>query len=363
MTLRRALEHSKNLVTARLLDGGIALRAGAEPARASANSPSRRSSTWNACRTTPSCSAPSRCGSWISPPSTPPSPTRARGRRPTRSRRSSRAAAPSTAASRRRRSRSASADRAAFYQMKTPAAGRAAARHGAVSCATRALRRRQDRHHGRGERRLVRRLHQRGHDRGLGRLRQRRRASAAPSAAARPGGKVALPIFEAIVQAAWRDHAPRTRAGAALAARSRRSSSPLPIDLRTGDRLEPTAPARRPSSSTSPQRTGSGELDDTQFSLVPRERGLRLPRPRSPDERARRRALRRGGWVRALRTDVYGRASARRSLQPLPYDPTRAATRPYAAAATPSRWWASNPAARRPRRVDPDYFWGDGTIY
>ena len=54
-------------------------------------------------------------------------------------------------------------------------AGRPAARHRHPHRRARALCRRQDRHHRRRERRLVRRLHQRGHGGGLGRLRQCRR--------------------------------------------------------------------------------------------------------------------------------------------------------------------------------------------
>ena len=54
-------------------------------------------------------------------------------------------------------------------------AGRPAARHRHPDRRARALCRRQDRHHRRRERRLVRRLHQRGHGGGVGRLRQCRR--------------------------------------------------------------------------------------------------------------------------------------------------------------------------------------------
>ena len=107
------------------------------------------------------------------------------------------------------RSRSASADRAAFYQLKTMLQGvlargtaRSIARHGA-------LRRRQDRHHRRRERRLVRRLHQRRHGRGLGRLRQCRRQ--APHARRRRDRRRgAVPIFEPIMQAVWAHVAPKT---------------------------------------------------------------------------------------------------------------------------------------------------------
>ena len=64
------------------------------------------------------------------------------------------------------------------------------ARHGGLDEAPHRLRRRQDRHHRQRKRRLVRRLHQRRHRRGLGRLRQCPRqadawAAAAPAASSR----------------------------------------------------------------------------------------------------------------------------------------------------------------------------------
>ena len=71
--------------------------------------------------------------------------------------------------------RIASADGVAFYQLKTMLQGvlqRGTADPDRAACA---LCRRQDRHHRRRERRLVRGLHQRGHGGGVGRLRQCRR--------------------------------------------------------------------------------------------------------------------------------------------------------------------------------------------
>ena len=134
-------------------------------------------STRNACATIRSCSARSRCGRSISPRSMRRSPTKACGRRRTRSRRSSRTASvvyrahrPRSVADRlgRPASRSTSSRRCcrASSQRGT------ARRHRATM---RAVRGRQDRHHRQRERRLVRRLHQRRDGGGLGRLRQRRR--------------------------------------------------------------------------------------------------------------------------------------------------------------------------------------------
>ena len=61
LTLRRALENSRNLVTAHLLDGGIDNEPEASLDRL-ASSRSRRRSIASACATIRSCSAPSRCG-------------------------------------------------------------------------------------------------------------------------------------------------------------------------------------------------------------------------------------------------------------------------------------------------------------
>ena len=175
MTLRRALENSQNLATAHLLDGGIDIDAGAQPRPDLRARDGGAALSANACATIRSCSARSRCGRSISRRSTPRSPTRASGRRRTRSSRSSRTARsiyrhPATSAA-----RIGSADGVAFYQLKTILQGVLPRGTAAPDRRARALCRRQDRHHRRRERRLVRRLHQRRHGRGLGRLRQCRR--------------------------------------------------------------------------------------------------------------------------------------------------------------------------------------------
>ncbi len=75
----------------------------------------------------------------------------------------------------------ADGDRAAFYQLRTMLEGVVERGTAASMRASGAFRRRQDRHHRKRERCLVRRLHQRRHRRGLGRLRQRpRQADARP---------------------------------------------------------------------------------------------------------------------------------------------------------------------------------------
>ena len=94
-TLRRGLEFSKNLVTARLLQGGIAPKA-RRASSGSATSRWRRRSTPRASRIIRSCSARSRCGCSISRASTPRWPTKAPAPHPMRWRRSSVTASRST---------------------------------------------------------------------------------------------------------------------------------------------------------------------------------------------------------------------------------------------------------------------------
>jgi membrane carboxypeptidase/penicillin-binding protein len=73
-------------------------------------------------------------------------------------------------------------------------------------------------------------------DRGLGRLRQRQgQAHAWPSA--RPVGKVALPIFESIMKAAWATYAPQTPLPRPSPEAARRLIA-LPIDVHSGQRLD-----------------------------------------------------------------------------------------------------------------------------
>ena len=89
MTLRRALENSKNLATAHLLQGGIAHSAPESLDKVCARRQGRRSSTRSASATIRSSWAPSRCGRSTWRCSTPRSSTRASARRRTSSNRSS----------------------------------------------------------------------------------------------------------------------------------------------------------------------------------------------------------------------------------------------------------------------------------
>jgi membrane carboxypeptidase/penicillin-binding protein len=181
------------------------------------------------------------------------------------------------------------------------------------------------------------------------------------------GGKIALPIFEDIVQAAWRDYAPRT----ALAPPSREVASQIaavPIDLRTGDRLEGYDRAAGQTAFVEQLRRSGpgGSVDDTQFSLVPRERAYAYLRPpvddfdertfeNDPSDSDSRDFFGRSPYGR----DVYGRAIPRGDpFSRYPYDRDPRDDQPYGQRyAQPPMVDDSDRATRRPRRIDPDYFW------
>ncbi|HEY8382038.1 MAG TPA: transglycosylase domain-containing protein [Microvirga sp.] len=158
------------------------------------------------------------------------------------------------------------------------------------------------------------------------------------------GSKVALPIFETIVEAAWTHHAPKVP----LSPPSRdaaRQLIALSVDPSTGDRI------------TEGQGRGIteyfrlnrfGQLDETQYRLVPQAEVYAF---RNPDE-----------WYDGEAAGGFAEGYAS------PYDPVpgwREAPRsPGARSGTYAEqpWWQEE-RPRRPRRVDPDYFWGRGPIY
>jgi membrane carboxypeptidase/penicillin-binding protein len=155
------------------------------------------------------------------------------------------------------------------------------------------------------------------------------------------GSKVAIPIFEPILEAAWAHHAPKT----ALSPPSREAARQLialPIDLNSGDRV--VAGTGRGFIEHF-RLNRMGQLDDTQYSIVPREEVYAFRQPEWEDGEAS------GGW--------YGE----NPYAPAPgwSEPPRAQGRfqnPYAQ----NPWWEEQPR-RRPQRVDPDYFWNRGPIY
>lgn len=160
------------------------------------------------------------------------------------------------------------------------------------------------------------------------------------------GAKVAAPIFQSILQAAWQHHAPR----APLSEPSPQAAKQLialPIDLNTGDRI------------TSGQGKGFneyfrlnwfGQLSETQFRLVPQEEvyAFRHPDPWSDGDEG-------------YGTDPYGETPYAQGEGWLDNVPQNA---PSQRRANPgARWWWEDDPPPRPRRVDPDYPWGYRQVY
>ncbi|MBM1174168.1 penicillin-binding protein 1A [Microvirga arabica] len=161
------------------------------------------------------------------------------------------------------------------------------------------------------------------------------------------GGKVAAPIFQAILQAAWEYHAPK----APLSPPSPQAAKQLiamPIDLNTGDRLTDG----RKGFMEHFRLNWFGRLAETQFRLVPQSEvfAFRNPDPWSdgedrggPDYYEDGPYAQGPGWLESPRQSA---PPARRQAEP---------ERDF-------RWWEDE-APRRPRRIDPDYFWRNGQVY
>lgn len=162
------------------------------------------------------------------------------------------------------------------------------------------------------------------------------------------GGKVAAPIFQSIVQAAWDHHAPK----APLSPPSPQAAKQLiamPIDLNTGDRLTDG----RKGFMEHFRLNWFGRLAETQFRLVPQSEvyAFRNPDPWSdgedrggPDYYEDGPYAQGPGWLDNPRQSA---PPARRQVEP---------ERGF-------RWWWEDEAPRRPRRVDPDYLWRNGRVY
>jgi membrane carboxypeptidase/penicillin-binding protein len=183
------------------------------------------------------------------------------------------------------------------------------------------------------------------------------------------GGKVAVPIFERIIEAAWATHAPRT-ALAPPSPEAARQLVSLPIDLRSGDRLASGSGGFREWF----RLDRTGRLGDTQFRLVPREEAYAY---REPDVWSDGEAAG-GGWgfeedrggpfastpqrnpyADPRYADPWTNPQGRdpRAADPRYADP-RAQQGPFA-----RPWWEGTTPTPRPRRVDPDYFWGRGPAF
>ncbi len=181
------------------------------------------------------------------------------------------------------------------------------------------------------------------------------------------GAKVAIPIFQSIIQAAWANGIPKVALnGPSPEARSHIAS--LPIDLNSGDRLPP---GTRGFMETF--RLGDrGDLDETQYRLVTREdayamRGGDTGYPSDDGDQAYYGRPSDDGRVYGRPSDAdgfFGQQPPWRSDNPQTY--WREAPRGQYPAQPQQRglftnppWWDNNDSRERTsrRRVDPDYFW------
>jgi membrane peptidoglycan carboxypeptidase len=155
------------------------------------------------------------------------------------------------------------------------------------------------------------------------------------------GAKVALPIFEQVVQAVWQHHATKSELGPP-SPEVQRNVVALPIDLRTGNHVVGDAPAF-----TEHIRADRwGRPLDTQYRIVSREDAY-ASRPADPwlDGDTAARPERYGSLGRLLDRFLGGRG--------LPQERPEG-WRPYS---QPSPWWEYEERRRRERRIDPDYPW------
>jgi penicillin-binding protein 1A len=152
------------------------------------------------------------------------------------------------------------------------------------------------------------------------------------------GAKVALPIFTSIVEGVWSSYAPKTVLNPP-SEEAQRELVDLPIDLITGDVLPRAGPRTFVEHF---RRASDGEVADTQYRLVAREDAYaaREPDPRDGETL--------GGWFGG--SDYYGRYYQ----VPQP----RSASPSWGGFFGGRGWWDDEAARRRSRRVDPDYPWG-----
>ena len=159
------------------------------------------------------------------------------------------------------------------------------------------------------------------------------------------GAKVALPIFTSIIEDVWASYAPKTVLNPPSDEAKRRLVD-LPIDLTTGDVLSRAGPRAFVEHF---RRADDGEVADTQYRLVAREDAYaaREADPRDGETL--------GGWFGGYDERYY------RYYQTPQWGPQpRAATPPWGGGGWYGNrgWWEDDAARRRSRRVDPDYPWG-----
>jgi membrane peptidoglycan carboxypeptidase len=152
------------------------------------------------------------------------------------------------------------------------------------------------------------------------------------------GSKAALPIFDAVLQAAWAHHAPRTALKGPSPETARRLVA-LPIDPRSGTRV-----AGGPGSFMEHFRLdASGRPAETRYALVPQSQVYAEAGGWGEDDG--------GNYADDLGADPYGRAPGWSEPQP-----RREGGRRGPVYNSPF-WPDEDMPVRRPRRVDPDYFW------
>lgn len=160
------------------------------------------------------------------------------------------------------------------------------------------------------------------------------------------GAKVAAPIFKDIVEAAWTLHMPKTPLSPPSPQAAKQLVA-LPIDLNSGDRL---TNGQRGAFTEYFRLNWFGRLSETQYRLVPQDQVYAF---RNPDP-----------WGDG---DDYGASDP---YDTAPYLPGQGWLDSYGQNAPVQRrpdpgargWWEDEPAPR-PRRVDPDYRWGYQRVY
>lgn len=158
------------------------------------------------------------------------------------------------------------------------------------------------------------------------------------------GAKVAAPIFRSILEAAWAQGLPKTPLNPPSPEAARELIA-APVDLRTGDKL---AEGQGKGFTEYFRRSWFGQMADTQYRLVPRYEvySLRDPDPWSDGE-----------------VSGYGSPPARNPYAQAPDWPEEARPAPRRPDQGFFRWWWEDERPRAPRRVDPDYPWGNRRVY
>jgi len=159
------------------------------------------------------------------------------------------------------------------------------------------------------------------------------------------GAKVAAPIFKDIVEAAWDNGMPK----APLSPPSPQAAKQLialPIDLNTGDRL---TNGQRGAFMEHFRLNWFGRLTETQYRLVPQEEVYAL---RNPDP-----------WMDGDESGGYGAYEEAPQSEQSWLDSLRQSFPAQRRQERAWRWWWEDEPRPRPRRIDPDYPWGYQRVY